>query len=107
MLEQTLVFPESERFCRLFFERQPGFGEIVEADGIIGFCLNGTGFGKIIERVDKFLFESGEVFGGNFDVDVVAYFSVTIGAGESRAQIFFRFSPELLAVELDCESIVF
>ena len=31
----------------------------------------------------------------------------TEGAGESRAQIFFRFSPELLAVELDCESIVF
>lgn len=37
----------------------------------------------------------------------LAYFSVTIGAGESRAQIFFRFAPELLSVELDCESIVF
>ena len=91
MFEQTFVFPESERFCRLFFERQPGFGKIIELDGIIGFCLNRTGFGKVIERIDEFLFESGEVFGGNFDVDVVAYFSVTIGAAESRAQIFFSY----------------
>ena len=37
----------------------------------------------------------------------LAYFSVAIGAGEGRVQIFFRFAPELLAVELDCESIVF
>ena len=58
------------------------------------------------EKAVKAKFGEGVQIGTELSAEL-AYFSVTIGAGESRAQIFFRFSPELLAVELDCESIVF
>ena len=58
------------------------------------------------EKAVKAKFGEGVQIGTELSAGL-AYFSVTIGAGESRAQIFFRFSPELLAVELDCESIVF
>ena len=59
-----------------------------------------------VEKAVKAKFGEGVQIGTELSAEL-AYFSVTIGAGESRAQIFFRFSPELLAVELDCESIVF
>ena len=58
------------------------------------------------EKAVKAKFGEGVQIGTELSAEL-AYFSVTIEAGESRAQIFFRFSPELLAVELDCESIVF
>ena len=58
------------------------------------------------EKAVKAKFGEGVQIGAELSAEL-AYFSVTIEAGESRAQIFFRFSPELLAVELDCESIVF
>ena len=58
------------------------------------------------EKAVKAKFGEGVQIGKELSTEL-AYFSVTIEAGESRAQIFFRFSPELLAVELDRESIVF
>ena len=58
------------------------------------------------EKAVKAKFGEGVQIGTELSAEL-ACFSVTIGAGESRVQIFFRFSPELLAVELDCESIVF
>ena len=58
------------------------------------------------EKAVKAEFGEGVQIGKELSTEL-AYFSVTIGAGESRAQIFFRFAPELLAIELDCESIVF
>ena len=58
------------------------------------------------EKAVKAKFGEGVQIGTELSAEL-AYFSVTIEAGESRAQIFFRFSPELLAVDLDCESIVF
>ena len=58
------------------------------------------------EKAVKAKFGEGVQIGKELSTEL-AYFSVTIEAGESRAQIFFRFAPELLAVELDCESIVF
>lgn len=58
------------------------------------------------EKAVKAKFGEGVQIGKELSTEL-AYFSVTIEAGESRAQIFFRFSPELLAVDLDCESIVF
>lgn len=58
------------------------------------------------EKAVKAKFGEGVQIGKELSAEL-AYFSVTIEAGESRAQIFFRFAPELLAVELDCESIVF
>ena len=62
--------------------------------------------GFSVEKAVKAKFGEGVQIGTELSAEL-AYFSVTIGAGESRAQIFFRFSPELLSVELDCESIVF
>ena len=58
------------------------------------------------EKAVKAKFGEGVQIGKELSAEL-AYFSVTIEAGESRVQIFFRFAPELLAVELDCESIVF
>ena len=58
------------------------------------------------EKAVKAKFGEGVQIGTELSAEL-AYFSVTIEAGESRVQIFFRFSPELLSVELDCESIVF
>ena len=58
------------------------------------------------EKAVKAKFGEGVQIGTELSAEL-AYFSVTIEAGESRAQIFFRFAPELLAVDLDCESIVF
>lgn len=37
----------------------------------------------------------------------LAYFVLTVRAGESSAEIYFRFSPELLALELSARTIVF
>ena len=58
------------------------------------------------EKAVKAKFGEGVQIGTELSAEL-AYFSVTIEAWESRAQIFFRFALELLAVELDCESIVF
>ena len=58
------------------------------------------------EKAVKAKFGEGVQIGTELSAEL-AYFSLTIEAGESRAQIFFRFAPELLAVELDCENIVF
>ena len=58
------------------------------------------------EKAVKAKFGEGVQIGTELSAEP-AYFSVTIEAGESRAQIFFCFAPELLAVDLDCESIVF
>ena len=80
VVEQALVFAESERFRGFLFQGEPGSGKVVEADGVTGPVPDAARGGKIVESGDEFLFEDVEIFGRDFDVDAVAVIACFINA---------------------------
>ena len=56
MFEQPLVFFESERLCRFFFERKPVFCKVVEEYGMPVLCFYAAGCRVVVESVNEFLF---------------------------------------------------
>ena len=101
VVEQALVFAESERFRGFLFQGEPGSGEVVETDGITGPVLDAARGGKIVESGNEFLFEDVEVFGGDFDVDAVA-----VIAGFINAVFLLSVRDDLIAESEDVAILV-
>lgn len=63
MLEQPLIFAEGGGLGRLFFEGEPVFGEPVEQHVVLRLGLCAARCGIVVERLNEFPFENGQVFG--------------------------------------------
>ena len=63
VFEQPLIFAESGGLGRLFFEREPVFGEPVEQHVVLRLGLCAASCGIVVERFNEFAFEDGQVFG--------------------------------------------
>ena len=63
VFEQPLIFAEGGGLGRLFFEREPVFGERVEQHVVLRLGLCAARCGIVVERLNEFPFENGQVFG--------------------------------------------
>lgn len=63
MVEQPLIFAESGGLGRFLFEGEPVFGEPVEQHVVLRLGLCAARCGIVVERLNEFPFENGQVFG--------------------------------------------